>query len=285
MSTLEPINDSNKQEAIEFLLRHEEYTLFLLSNLSEHGASLIDAPNSGNFKLIRSNGKIVAVFCLTRRSTLLMQTEVVTPQLFDTVLTACQKEPIVLSGVIGEWTACSALWEYLKSKQVITKETLISKEVLYKADLKGHSFEQQQNARQLLPQEYGEWRKLRDHYVKEMGFPDPLTEAQKEEEYFSKIKAKIQWGVFENNTLVTIGDLNAKAQDLGQVGGVFTLPEFRGRGLAKVLMKQIMKDAQLIHNLRSLIIFTDEGNTKARKVYEGLSNVKFVGYYALLFGE
>ena len=45
-----------------------------------------------------------------------------------------------------------------------------------------------------------------------------------------------------------------------------------------------MKDAKDLHKIRKLIIFTDETNTKARKLYESL-DVHPVGYYALMFGE
>lgn len=65
---------------------------------------------------------------------------------------------------------------------------------------------------------------------------------------------------------------------------MYTTPFFRKQGFAQELMRGIMKDAKDLHKIRKLIIFTDETNTKARKLYESL-DVHPVGYYALMFGE
>lgn len=92
------------------------------------------------------------------------------------------------------------------------------------------------------------------------------------------------WGLFLNNILVSIADLNAKALDLGQVGGVYTVPSFRQGGYSKSVMKQLLRDAKELHNIRKLIIFTGDKNFPAQKLYNSLG-VSQVGYFALLFGD
>jgi len=56
-----------------FLEAHVDTSLFLLSNLAIFGPRLTDHGNSGNYRLVEEAGRVVAVFCLTRRGNLLVQ--------------------------------------------------------------------------------------------------------------------------------------------------------------------------------------------------------------------
>ena len=104
------------------------------------------------------------------------------------------------------------------------------------------------------------------------------------QQFSEKAEKKITWGLFLENVLVSIADLNAKALDLGQVGGVYTVPSFRQRGYSKSVMRQLLLDAKELHKIRKLIIFTGEQNFPAQKLYNSLG-VSQVGYFALLFGD
>lgn len=57
-------------------------------------------------------GRTVAVFCLTRRGTLLVQAGG-RAGLAEGILEACESEPIEITGVIGEWSTAGALWRLL----------------------------------------------------------------------------------------------------------------------------------------------------------------------------
>jgi hypothetical protein len=70
--SVETVTQSSQHEMLNFLKEHENYTLFLLGNFENYGATLTDAPYSGNFKLIRSQDQVVGVFCLTRKGNLLI---------------------------------------------------------------------------------------------------------------------------------------------------------------------------------------------------------------------
>lgn len=121
-------------------------------------------------------------------------------------------------------------------------------------------------------------------YVAEMKFPTNLTEEQMRSMFLSKVAAKTVWGAFSGKQLAAIGDLNAKALDLGQVGGVYTAPAFRKQGMAKSMMQRLATDAKELHGIRKLIIFTGENNAAARKLYRSLGAHE-AGHYALLFGK
>lgn len=280
---IEVVDDSNKFEMLEFLKQHENYTLFLLGNFESYGFKLSEAPYSGNFKLIRSYGKIIAVFSLSKKGSLLIEATVREP-IFDLVLAACQKELIALTGLIGNWDFCNVFWQYLKDKKVIQKETFTSKEILYSVDISNIPASLQSNARLLTVLDYDQWKPLRLDFLKEEGIPNNLSEDQLLDIYRDKVRKKITWGFFLNDKLVSIADLNAKALDLGQVGGVYTAPRFRQRGYSKAVMQQLLYDAKNLHSIRKLIIFTGENNFPAQKLYTGLG-AKQEGYFTLFFGN
>lgn len=230
--TVETVNQSSQHAMLNFLKEHENYTLFLLGNFENYGALLTDAPYSGNFKLIRSKGQVVGVFCLTRKGNLLIET-VLQESIFDIVFDACHQESMPLKGVVGNWNFCKPFWEYLKAKKIIQKEVFTSKEILYKINLYKQDFLPQPYVRLLTEADYIQWKPLRLDYLVEEGVPNDLTDQQLMDQFLEKAKKKIIWGLFVNNTLVSIADLNAKALDLGQVGGVYTAPGFRQKGYSK----------------------------------------------------
>lgn len=281
--SVETVTQSSQHEMLNFLKEHENYTLFLLGNFENYGVTLTDAPYSGNFKLIRSQNLIAGVFCLTRKGNLLIETILQEP-IFDIVLDACNQESMPLKGVVGNWNFCGPFWEYLKTKKIIQKEVFASKEILYSIDLYKHDFSPQPNVRLLTEADYTQWKPLRLDYLIEEGVPNDLTDKQLLDLFLDKTQKKIAWGLFLNNTLVSIADLNAKALDLGQVGGVYTMPSFRQRGHSKSVMKQLLLDAKELHKIRKVIIFTGDKNFAAQKLYNSLG-VSQIGYFALLFGQ
>jgi len=275
---------SNQREAIAFLKANEDYSLFLMSNLETYGPALGEPSYSGNYKLARDGGKVIAVFCLVRAGTLLIQSERSDRLFFEAVLQSCLEENIPITGLLGEWNFCSSFWQFLKEKGIIGSETYVSKEVLYVADLQHQFAESQSNVRLLQLADWGQWIDLRVAYIEEMKFPSQQSTDEIREEFERDVAMKIAWGLFLKEELVSIADLNAKAADLGQVGGVFTVPQHRKKGFSSAVMRQLMHDAKHLHNLRKLIIFTGEDNISARKVYESLG-VAAIGNYALLFGD
>jgi len=282
--SVEAVDESSLQESISFLRRHEDYSLFLLGNFEAYGYRLTTAPNSGNYKLIRSQTGIIAVFCLTRRGNLVVQSETSEDAILEQILISCQEEQLPISGLVGEWSFCQRLWGLFKAKGIIRNESFISKEILYTVDLSQQKVSKNGNVRLLVPDDYSQWKPLRIDYLKEEGLPNDLSDKQLHELFLQKVQKKISWGFFLGIQLVSIAELNAKAFDLGQVGGVYTAPAFRKKGFATSVMHQLIEDAKSLHRIRKLIIFTGDTNHPARKLYESLQ-VTPIGYYALMFGS
>ena len=284
--TIRKVDETSHEGVVAFLKRHEDYALFLLGNLDVYGCKLTYEPYSGNFKQIEEAGKIVGVFCLTRSGSILIVSKIQTDALFEQILESCKEENIAIRALLGDWAFCSPFWAFLKKQGIITVENFIGKmgkEVLYSLDLSKEKVLPQAKARLLEVSDYLQWWSLRVAYEKEMNLPRVIVEEDEKAMFVSKVKRKVVWGVFEKGELVSSLELNAKAGDLGQVGGVCTIPHMRRKGYSKVLMLQIMHDAKVLHGIRKLIIFKEENNIPAQRLYESLGSNQ-IGFFALLFG-
>lgn len=280
---VEKITAQNQRESVNFLSQYENTAVFLLGNLHEHGPDLTAHANSGNFKLIRQNRKIICVFCLTRGGNLLVQSELISP-VFEHIIASCKEEPSMIHGVVGEWDFAKDFWQFLKERKIITKETFYGKEINYALDLDDWQSASTQ-ARLLEPNDYQKWRTCITDYLLEQGLPENLSEGEKYEQFIEKCKKFMIWGLFMDSQLISIANLNAKTDHLATVGGVYTAPEWRKRGFAKTLMQQLVFDCKNRLLLKKLIIFTgEEENRSAQRLYESLGCQK-VGYMALFFGD
>lgn len=280
---IESVSPVNQAEMIEFLKMRENFSLFLLSNFENYGPKLSDEPYSGNYKLIRSTKDVVGVFCLTRRGSLLIESLITYP-IFEQILASCKIEPIPLKGLVGNWMFCEPFWGYLKDQRVIQQETFFSKEILYAIDLSLMNTSSNFSVNFFTESDFSEWKKIQFDYIKEKKLPNELTEAQLFKQFQNMVQNKIAWGIKINNHLVSIALLNAKAFDLGQVGGVYTKPKYRRKGYSKAVLQQLFYDCQHHHQMRKLVIFTDDKNSIVKNLYVKLG-ARPVGYFSLLFGE
>jgi ribosomal protein S18 acetylase RimI-like enzyme len=280
-----------------FLEAHVETSLFLLSNLAVFGPRLTDHANSGNYRLVEEAGRVVAVFCLTRRGNLLVQAAG-RSDLADSILEACEAETIEVTGVAGEWPTAEALWELLRADPRF-EPTLSSKDVLYRLALVGggaatpspaegtvkrHPAAPGRAVRALDGSDFEQWERLNTAYCTEMHLPLPRVDAAHEAEFVRRARAKWWWGAFSGSQLAAIVGLNAAYGAVGQVGGVYARPEDRKQGLARAAMELLVEDSREHHRFERLILFTGEDNLSARRLYESLG-FEAGGAFGLLLGS
>ncbi|MCP5506360.1 MAG: GNAT family N-acetyltransferase [Chlamydiales bacterium] len=279
---IESASNENEDEMLAYLKKHENTSLFLLGNYENYGGSIGTSPFSGQYKLIRSEGKIMGVFSLIKKGSLLVQS-IVSEEVFEVVIESCKEEGIPITGLFGSWEVCSPLWKKLKEEKIIKEETFAQKEILYTIEppIQDTTLPQ---IRLLSKEDLSQWLPMRMHYLDEEGFPSHLSEKELTDYFYEKVERKIVWGYFIHHTLVSIADLNAKAFDLGQVGGVFTLPDHRRKGYSKAIMQRLFHDCKTLHHIRKLIIFTGFENIAARTVYES-SGCQKAEPFALFFGK
>jgi len=276
------VDESNLQATRDFLEAHVETSLFLLGNLAEHGPSLGAHLNSGNFRVVCEGDAIVAAFCLARRGNLLLQTGG-RDDLAATILTACAAEPIEIQGVFGEWRAAHAAWQLLCARRDFQPGAAL-REVLYSRNLPYvQSTGSTLAVRALGADDFDEWQLLNIAYSAEAQVPLQGTRDERRAAFSAQAGAGCWWGHFDGGELIGTASLNAKYERIGQIGGVYTRPGRRGRGLARVTLQKLLHDAFDRHRLERLILFTGEDNRGARRLYETLAFAP-IGAFGLLFG-
>ena len=196
----------------------------------------------------------------------------------------CLKEEISLKGVIGEWSLSIQIWNRLKSKKIISKETLNSKQILYKVSLNDQSYTKDKRVRLLRKEDFDQWKPLHYGFVKDLNSVHTLSEEGLKNQFQQQVSKKTTWGLFQNNELTSIAQLNAIAYNFCQLGGVYTLPNHRRKGYSRSVIEQVMMDSKELHECDTMILFTNDDNDKAIGLYKSLE-VQRIGEYALLFGE
>jgi predicted GNAT family acetyltransferase len=279
------VTDSDLQRVRAFLESHVDTSLFLLSTLAALGPRLGHHLNSGNFQLIEAGGQIVAVFCLTRRGNLLVQAGGRT-DLAEQIFEACETEPIEVRGVVGEWPLAEALWMLLRADPRF-ETTHNLKDVLYRLMLKEapRTVAGSGNLRLLEAADFVQWERLNRAYFAELSLPLQATLEQRRTDFMVRIRSGLWWGAFDDcHELVSIASLNATYGSLGQVGGVYTRPGDRRKGLSRAVMQLLIEDCRERLRFEKLVLFTGEDNTAARKLYESLEFAP-AGAFGLLLGD
>lgn len=279
---IQTVSDQNIDRVKMFLDKHIETSMFLASNLETYGPKLSESPNSGDFKCIESSGKIMGVFCLTQRGIVLAETGGKT-ELTNLILESCIAEEFQIEGVVGEWVLAESIWNrHLERSNA--QETLRSKETLYRLLLTGELESSLGNstARLLEPADFDAWYMLIQGYLKELSFSENLSREQQEVVFEEYANTNRWWGLFDGKNLLSIASLNAVHQTLGQIGGVYTRPEYRRQGYSRAVLHKLISDGIELHGLEKLILFTGEENVAAKAQYESFGFEK-VGDYAIFF--
>ena len=294
--------DTDLMAVRQFLEAHRESSLFLLASLAAHGPRGGTHPFSGTFRLAEEDGTVVAVFCVTREGNLLVQAGS-RAYLAEDILAASAAELPGVCGVVGEWPTASAIWDLLladpefqpaRGAHEVVRDALYGR-TLTDADAGSSAASARWPrspatpsaspvTRLLTVADFPSWDVLNLAYLSELELPNPMSSAQRKAEFESRAAAQRWWGLLEGGDLVGIAGLNAVYGSLGQVGGVYTRPEFRRRGLSVSLMGRLLVDCRRLHRFDRLTLFTGEDNVGARRVYESVG-FEYLGAYGLLLGS
>lgn len=269
------------KEVLEFLGRHKASSQFLIQNLSYKGPNLGNDPYSGNFKVIKNNEIIEAVFYIAKCGNIYAQAK--DDQHTDLILTECLKEEISVKGFVGQWDILNPIYRsyvYKNPKFVPNNE---SKEVLYQLCLNRFVVKNLKNnaIRFLESSDFENWKLLRSAYFEELNLKSELSEKQLQARFELSVSRNLWWGYFYDEKLVSIAGLNSSVKDIGQVGGVYTVKSYRKKSFSKSTMLQLVADCKELHKHTTSVLFTGENNTAARKLYESIGYEK-IGYFMLV---
>lgn len=270
-----------------FLEAHVETSLFLLSNLALFGPRMGEHWNSGDYRLVEEADRVVAVFCVTRRGNLLVQAGG-RADLASSILEACQADAAEVCGVAAEWPTAEALWDLLR-RDPRFEPGPGARDVLYRLSLTGDTkpaavLPRGLTVRALGAGDFKQWERLNTAYLAELHLPLPVVDALHEAEFARRARARWWWGGFVGSQLAATVALNAAYGEVGQVGGVYTRPADRRKGLARAALRLLIEDSTDHHGFERLILFTGEDNHGARRLYESLG-FEAGGAFGLLLGS
>ena len=279
---VEAVAAANRAEAEAYLARHEDSAQFLINNLREQGPALTAHPHSGNFKAVRQDGRIVAMFCLSRQGNLIVQSD---GDFSALILQACAMEPIALRGFIGEWNSVAPIYRRFKVANPGYRPSFESRDILFARPLRNDdaALVHDPRVRLLVEADFGQWLTLRRGYEAELGLPADMTDEQHREQFPDAIRTRRWWGLFEGATLRSQAALNSCGATIGQVGGVFTPPAHRQQHFARATMLHLLKDCRELHGHTRSILFTGGMNHSARRLYESIG-YRRIGSFALILG-
>lgn len=256
-------------------------SMFLLGNLSDRGPALTEHSNSGNYKILRKGNETVGVFCLTRRGNLLLTVDP-NMNVNEAIWDACAAEEIELKGVLGELGSAASFRDFASAHGMLRECSFSSEEILYQLDPLP-IYPRDLRVRLLRAEDFTQWLPIRRAYQLEEGVKLDLSAEQLKEIFLRYSGMKEYWGLFQGERLVATAALNARALDIGQVGGVYTVPDLRGKGLCKAVMRVMLRDSAELHGIQRMILFTAEKNFPAQKVYEGLGFER-IGRFGIFLG-
>jgi predicted GNAT family acetyltransferase len=280
---VEPLSDSRRDEALAFLRDRRETSLFLLSNLAQHGPALTEHLNSGNYKVVVDGDRVVAVFVLARRGNLVAQCDDAGAYA-DVILEACEAELIALQGFVGNWPVADALHQAHQARQPRFETTFHARDILFRRTVEAVSAPTDPAVRPLRAEDFDAWDPLQRAFLEQEGIPVQGTVAQRRAGFEAQTARGHWWGYCLDGTPVSTVALNACVEGVGQVGGVYTPPEHRRRGYSRAVMQRLFADAAGPLGLHTLILFTGEGNVEAQRMYEQLGFER-IGHFGLIFGK
>lgn len=283
---IDAFNGPRQAAGLAFLKAKYESSMFLLGNLESLGPCLTDHHNSGDYKVVVRDDEVIGVFCLSRRGNLLVQVGDLDfgQELVRTISDQALAGNLPVKGILGPWGITSALWDELAPRIGARAPSFSSKEPLYRLnDLQGFSKYEDSQVRCLEALDFDQWKPSRIAYVEEEGLKQDLNEDQLRTAFQDMVDKQTAWGLFgTEGALEAMVGLNSRAQDVGQVGGVYTTPALRKRGHAKRAMKAMMRDCFLKHGITKMILFTGETNIAAQRLYESLGYER-IGHFGIIF--
>lgn len=280
-----PWNKAYEEKALDLLRRYQETSLFLLGNLKDLGSKMGEVIYSGNFKCLIKNERVVAVFVLAKIGNILLQTDR-NQDYSDVILDTCLTEGIPIRGVIGEYTLATNLLEKLQQKFPSFQTSFHTKDILYQLYLKQVEVSnfKDPSVRFLEESDFDAFNSLFSAFGEELGLDQGQTLEVKRQNFLNATNKQHWWGLFQNGELIAICAYNAHVEKMAQLGGIYTTPKMRKKGCSKRLLQQMIQDSIQVHHVEKLVLFTQEDNMPARRLYESLG-FKQIGEFGLFLGE
>jgi RimJ/RimL family protein N-acetyltransferase len=282
MKEIKKVDENNFGDVEKFLIKEITHSLILYGNIIKEGYELKESNIfAGNcyFFCNTDESQIYFVFSLCKNGNVLYvfdhQIETNYSNLIVNYLKENEKE-IKIQGFLGDYKNGKNFEEEMKWENPRFKE----KSTLYKYEY-NKNIEKIccKNSRVLNEEDFENYFCLSNDFIKEMNLPEEEKQFQRIR-YQSKINENTIFGTFEDDKLVSIAELNSIVKNYCIIGRVFTLKDYRKKGLSYQNVCFLIMNTFENKKIDKFILFTEE-NSNASKLYEKIGFEK-IGDHCLL---
>ncbi|WP_206188504.1 GNAT family N-acetyltransferase [Parasedimentitalea denitrificans] len=248
-----------------FLMANLQSSMFLLSNLRDHG--LHDGTSDKGMTIWLSEGAAPGVFAITNSGMILLQAPNADAAMWRRANDLIADRP-VLAGCIGETRQVRA---FLTSAGLNDLPTLINDdEPAFRLDLAELAMPQGQQGELVLlsavPRDLiVKWRT--EYHLEVMGAPEAKAATLAETDIASYIEKDSHRILLIDGQPVAMTGFNATLPSVVQIGGVYTPPDLRGRGYARLALALHLQEARAKGVTKSILF---AASTAAVRAYMSL---------------
>lgn len=268
-----------------FLLKHDLSSFSLLANLAAGLAHDGGGPRQGIYVGGFHDGELIGVVAHFHRNLVFQAPESVA----DLAAAALRESRRPAFGLIGPWEQVStarSMPEFLDRPARVQ-----SKEVLYFLSL-----DRMRMPRALLDGSLVCRQSREEDFPSLVDFGIAEIEERLGERSDDNDRAEIRSSIelahgpgdlfvlAHNGRLVATALFHGRAHGRVQVGGVYTLPDQRGRGYARAVVAGALAIAHAV-GIESAVLFTGEANHAAQRAYESLGFAPVGDYGVILFRD
>lgn len=264
------ITRKNISKAIKFCLSYEEFSVNLVSFLRQEEKRLNSIKEA---KLFYLDEKVIGVACVNNHNFFVYSFSICNDKVCESVASTFNFNSIY--AIMGEASFQKHLLEFLsktlnidmkisvpyilmtkqKSDMTIDYSYPIANVKIIKASLK--------DAKNLLDLQIG--YETEEVCQGKTEFPKTITLINLER----ILKTEILYFAIANNLCVAKANTNAQGINYIQIGGVYTLPEYRGKGIACAVMRHLIEHINRKEG-KNVSLFVKTNNTKAIVMYKRL---------------
>lgn len=267
----------------KFLAVHAETSMFLRGNLNGFGIGQSDHPHATRFFVEEMQGKIRGVGAITNSGMLMLQAPEGVGSIAP-ILSEAIPNIDILAGITGHSTQVVALIDAMKLGDI--PRYLDEVEPLFKCDLadlvmpnKGNMYIRQPGATDLTVMY--EWRKA--YNIETLGSPDNAdTDTQAKAQAESMIANGQSRLLISDNQPVCMTGFNAAMPDSVQIGGVYTPPDLRNNGFARLVVALHLDEVRQNGVARAILFAANEAASRA---YRAIGFEQIGQYTIILFNQ
>ena len=248
-----------------FLMGNLQSSMFLLSNLRDHG--LHDRTSDKGMTIWLSKGAAPGVFAITNSGMILLQAPNADAAMWRSANDLIADRSL-LTGCLGE---TGQVRTFLSSAGLNDVPTLINDdEPAFRLDLAELAMPQEQGGELVplsaAPRELAvQWRT--EYHLEVMGTPKSKASTLAEADITNYIEKDSHRALLIDGQPVAMTGFNATLRSVVQIGGVYTPPDLRGRGYGRLALALHLQEAR-IKGVTKSILFA--ASTAAVRAYMSL---------------